>query len=524
MLLLSCHRHQGATAPTMEKMKWTGKQPGSPSYRGSRARLGCCANIPHSEECHTRGSSVPSAGNNAPRFHRARLGGTTTGQLHSGRHRHVSTELASVVRQLVCYTAGRIPTFPPSSPRWYDSWSATQRPASPRFHRARLGGTIAGQLRSGRHRHVSTELASVVRQLVSYAAAGIATFPPSSPRWYDSWSATQRPASPRFHRACLGGTTTGLLRSGWHPRVSTELASVVRQLACYAAAGIATFPPSSPRWCDNWSATQRHASPRFHRARLGGTITGQLRSGWHRHVSTELASVVRQLACYAAARIPTFPPSLSRWYDSWSATQRPASPRFHRARLGGATTGLLRSGWHPRVSTELASVVRQLACYAAAGIPTFPPSSSRWCDNWSATQRPASPRFHRACLGGTIAGQLRSGRHRHVSTELASVVRQLACYAAARIPTFPPSLSRWYDSWSATQRPASPRFHRARLGGTTTGLLRSGAHPHVSTELASVVRQLACYAAGRIPTFPPSLSRWYDSWSATQRRASPRFH
>ncbi len=150
---------------------------------------------------------------------------------------------------------------------------------------------------------------------------------------------------PRFHRACLGGTTTGPLQSD---------------------ARHAPFPPSSSRWYDNWPATVRRSPC---------------------PVSTELVSVVRQLARYS---------------------QTLATRRFHRARLGGTTTGPLPSD---------------------ARHAPFPPSLSRWYDNWPATVR-RSP-----CP---------------VSTELVSVVRQLARYS---------------------QTLAMPRFHRACLGGTTTGPL-----------------------------------------------------
>ncbi len=168
----------------------------------------------------------------------------------------------------------------------------------------------------------------------------------------------------RFHRARLGGTTTGQLQS------SVNL----------------TFPPSPPRWDDNWPATVRRQP----------------------HVSTEPASVGRQLASYSPA----------------------STSRFHRARLGGTTTGQLQS------SVNL----------------TFPPSPPRWDDNWPATVR----------------------RQPHVSTEPASVGRQLASYSPA----------------------STSRFHRARLGGTTTGQLQS------SVNL----------------TFPPSPPRWDDNWPATVQR------
>ena len=178
-------------------------------------------------------------------------------------------------------------------------------------------------------------------------------------------------ATRRFHRARLGGTTTGPLPSA--PRHTP-------------------FPPSSSRWYDNWPAT------------VGRTPHA---------VSTELVSVVRQLARYSRPH---------------------ATRRFHRARLGGTTTGPLQS---------------------AARHTPFPPSSSRWYDNWPATV----------------------GRSPHaVSTELVSVVRQLARYSRPH---------------------ATRRFHRARLGGTTTGPLQS---------------------AARHTPFPPSLSRWYDNWPATVGR------
>ena len=123
-----------------------------------------------------------------------------------------------------------------------------------------------------------------------------------------------------------------------------------------------TFPPSPSRWDDNWPATLPTHHTRFHRARLGGTTTGQLHAA---HTT-----------------------------------------RFHRARLGGTTTGQL------------------------------PPAHTA--------------RFHRARLGGTTTGQL-PPHTPHVSTEPVSVGRQLASYL-----------------------PAPHRFHRARLGGTTTGQLPCG--------------------------------------------------
>ena len=255
----------------------------------------------------------------------------------------------------------------------YSQWHATIR-----FHRARLGGTTTGPLQ---------------------AVARHDPFPPSSSRWDDNWPATG---------------------SGTPRSVSTELVSVGRQLARYR---------------------QWHATIRFHRARLGGTTTGPLQavarhdpfppsssrwddnvarpatgSGTPRSVSTELVSVGRQLARYR----------------QWHATIR-----FHRARLGGTTTGPLQ---------------------AVARHDPFPPSSSRWDDNWPATG---------------------SGTPRSVSTELVSVGRQLARYR----------------QWHATIR-----FHRARLGGTTTGPLQ---------------------AVARHDPFPPSSSRWDDNWPATGS-GSPR--
>ncbi len=195
---------------------------------------------------------------------------------------------------------------------------------------------------------ISTELVSVGSQLASYPAST---------------------SQDDFHRARLGGITTGQLPSIHFPR---------------------RFPPSSSRWDHNWPATQHPL---------------------RKTISTELASVGSQLASYPAST---------------------SQDDFHRARLGGITTGQLPSIHFAR---------------------RFPPSSPRWDHNWPATQHP---------LPKTI------------STELASVGSQLASYPAST---------------------SQDDFHRARLGGITTGQLPS------------------IHFARR---FPPSSSRWDHNWPATQ--------
>ncbi len=221
-----------------------------------------------------------------------------------------------------------------------------------------------------------------------------------------------------FHRACLGGITTGPLHRP-HPN---------------------RFPPSLSRWDHNWPATPPTPQP----------------------ISTELVSVGSQLARYTA-HTPT---------------------DFHRACLGGITTGPLHRP-HPN---------------------RFPPSLSRWDHNWPAT--PPTPQpistelvsvgsqlarytahtptdFHRACLGGITTGPLhRPHRNR-----------------------FPPSLSRWDHNWPATSPTPQPistepvsvgsqlarytahtptDFHRACLGGITTGPLHRGPTPHKSLRESKI--------------------------------------
>ncbi len=190
--------------------------------------------------------------------------------------------------------------------------------------------------------------------------------------------------------------------------------------------------------------------------------------------------------------------SSSRHQRKWSMKSS-----IHHLSTEPVSVGRQLVSYHPRklpVSTEPVSVGRQLVSYRSRNIP-FPPSPSRWDDNWSATARrklpvstepvsvgrqlasyrpPQTSRFHRARLGGTTTLQLPPG---------------------ATIP-FPPSPSRWDDNWSATTRanfPFPPSPSRWDDNSSATSL-----RPGDTT----------------IP-FPPSPSRWDDNWSATARRKHP---
>ncbi len=215
----------------------------------------------------------------------------------------------------------------------------------------------------------------------------------------DNWPATRAPAAPRtrFHRARLGGATTGQLPPERPPQhASTEPVSVGRQLASYQSA-----PP-------------QHASTEPVSV---GRQLASYQSAPPQHASTEPVSVGRQLASYQSAppqHASTEPVSVGRQLARNQS--RRAATRFHRARLGGTTTGPLPERLRPN---------------------TFPPSPSRWDDNWPATRAPLPL---------------------HVSTEPVSVGRQLARYLMPRPNTFPPSPSRWDDNWPATARRASMGF------------------------------------------------------------------
>ncbi len=149
-----------------------------------------------------------------------------------------------------------------------------------------------------------------------------------------------------------------------------------------------------------------------------------------------------------------------------------------------------RTGITPTGPTkERVKVGKRVPIPTLRRLASFPPSPPRWDDNCPATpQRP-----------------------RHVSTEPVSVGRQLSRYTSTH----------------------TTRFHRARLGGTTTVPLHSQRPRHVSTEPASVGRQLSRYTS--TPTtrfhrarlggttlplhlnarqFPPSPPRWADNCPA----------